>query len=87
MADLGRSWRNKNGWRKVRARYGDAIHCYLGSGHVWALAGELDAFDRASCRTMTEMLAARGAKGEGVGEAVGGYPRECQKLVKLLLRP
>ena len=87
MAHFGRSWRNKDGWRKVRVRYGEVIRCYPGSGHVWALSEELDAVDREGCVRMVELLAARVTKGEAVGEAVGGYPRELLKLVKRILKP
>jgi len=76
MAYLGRSSRNKNGWRKVRARYGDVIHCYSESGHVWALAEELDELDRERSLTLPEVLASRGTREGAVGEDVGDMQLE-----------
>ncbi len=87
MAYLGRSWRNKAGWRQARERYGELIHCEPGNSHVWALSEELDAADKARCLTMTEMLASRAERGEAVAGAVGGYPHEHLKLVKRLFEP
>lgn len=87
LAYLGRSWRNKDGWRKVRERNGDLIHCEPGNRHVWALSEELDAADKVRFLTMTEMLAARAERGEAVAGSVGGYPREQVKLVKRLFKP
>lgn len=84
LAYLGKSWRNKGGWRKVRERYGDVIRCEPGNSHVWALSEELDAADKARCLTMTEMLASRAERGEAVAGAVGGYPRKYARLVKAL---
>ncbi len=34
MAYLGRSPQNRNAWRRIRARYGDVICSYSGSGRV-----------------------------------------------------
>ena len=86
-AYLNRSGLNKNGWRLIRQRYGDVIYCEPGSGHCWALSQELDAVDKARCVTMTDLLASRAAQGRAVGEAVGGYPRECLKLANRILKP
>lgn len=68
---FGRSPRNRYAWRKIRARYGEAIRCLPGSGRVWARSEELDALDVREGETIVAMLAARGLKGEAVGGAVG----------------
>jgi len=82
MRYLGRSPQNKNGWRKIREHYADVIRCYSPSGHLCAMSEELDKIDRERCATMREVLTARGRRGEGVAGAVGGYPRECQRLLR-----
>ena len=87
MVYLGRSPQNKAAWRKIRARYGEVIRCYPGSGHVWARSEGLDLVDIRECETMARMLAARSAKGEAVGGGVGGYPREYLKQVKRVFGP
>ena len=86
MRYLGRSPHNKNGWRKIREHYADVIRCNSPSGHLFAFSEELDRMDRERCKTMRELLAARGAKGGGVVGPVGGYPREYQKLLKELFK-
>ncbi|MBI4574108.1 MAG: hypothetical protein HY713_12610 [candidate division NC10 bacterium] len=87
MRYLGRNPKNKAAWRRIRARYSDVIRCFSGSGPVWARSEELDLVDIRECKTMTEVLAARGARGEAVGGAVGGYPLEYLKLMKRVLGP
>ena len=82
MVYLGLSPRNRDAWRKIRVRYGDAIRCLPGSGRVWARSEDLDSVDIRECKTVAVLLAARSRHGEAVGEAVGGYPRQYQKLVK-----
>jgi hypothetical protein len=84
MRYLQRSPHNKNGWRKVREHYADVIRCYSPSGHLFALSEELDRIDRERGTTMRELLAARGRKGEGVAEAVRGYPTQYERFVKRL---
>jgi len=87
MRYLGRSPQNKNGWRKIREHYADVIRCYSPSGHLFALSEDLDRIDRERCITMRELLEVRGTKGEAVAGAVGGYPREYQRLLKRIFMP
>jgi hypothetical protein len=81
---LGRSSRNRRGWRKVRREYAAALHYLPGSHRVWTTREELNVFDRARSLTVADVV--KGANGDAFGGPVGGYPREYQRLVKGLLK-
>jgi hypothetical protein len=87
MRYLGRSPQNKYGWRKIREHYADVIRCYSPSGHLFALSEDFDRIDREWCAPMRDVLNARGSKGEAAAGPVGGYPRNCLKLVSRVFTP
>ena len=62
MVFLGRFPRSRRSWRILRERFGDLIYCDPRTGHLWAMADDLIAADKARCLTMTEFLKARGPK-------------------------
>lgn len=80
MVHLGRSPRNRAGWRKVRREYAAALRYLSQANRVWARTEDIDALDLARSLTVTEALE---VKRKAVGGGAGAPGRRTPELLIL----
>jgi len=82
MLYLGRSPRDRVGWRRTRSEYAGALHYLARGNRVWARTEDIDALDLARSLTVAQAVKLK-------REAVGGCGRDfgLERLSKKIFPP